>query len=58
VHLERSLRRAGAGLIVEPAHCRSCGFRFGPEKLRKPGRCPACRGTWIAEARISVAGEA
>jgi len=54
LHLQRSLRAAGAGLAVEPAHCRKCGFRFGEEKLRKPGRCPVCRSTWIAEPRIGV----
>ena len=53
-HLERSLRRAGAALEVEPARCRKCGFRFAKEKLRKPGKCPACRGTWITEPRISL----
>lgn len=54
VHLERSLKRTNRRLVVEPARCRKCGFAFGRDKLTRPGRCPACRGTWIAEPRVSV----
>jgi predicted Zn-ribbon and HTH transcriptional regulator len=48
-HLTRSLRRSPYRLIVTPARCRKCGFRFGEERLLKPGKCPACRGTWMTE---------
>jgi transcriptional regulator len=54
-HLIRSARAAGHRIVVAPARCRSCGFTFGEEKLLKPGRCPACRGTWLFEAQINIA---
>jgi len=53
-HLIRSARAAGHTIVIEPARCRSCGFRFGEEKLVKPGKCPACRGTRIYEAQIRI----
>jgi len=43
-HLEKSLRRSGKHLVIEPAECLQCGFRF--EKRRrftKPSACPRCR---------------
>jgi len=43
-HLEKSLRRSGKRLVIEPAACQECGFRF--EKRRrftKPSACPHCR---------------
>jgi predicted Zn-ribbon and HTH transcriptional regulator len=53
-HLVRSLKRSGQRLVVEPARCRKCGFEFSRDKLGKPGRCPRCRETWIAEPRFHV----
>ena len=53
-HVMRSARAAGHRLVVQPARCRACGFTFGEDKLSKPGRCPACRGTWLYEAQISI----
>jgi len=53
-HLFRSLRGMPPCPVIEPAHCRKCGFRFHAEKLRKPGKCPRCKGTWISEPLISV----
>jgi predicted Zn-ribbon and HTH transcriptional regulator len=33
---------------MEPACCRACGFVFHKrERLRKPGRCPACHHSFI-----------
>jgi predicted Zn-ribbon and HTH transcriptional regulator len=43
-HLEKSLRRSGKRLVIEPAECLQCGFRF--EKRRRftrPSACPRCR---------------
>ena len=54
VHAIRSARSAGHRVVVEPARCRACGFTFGEDKLSKPGKCPACRGTWLFEAQISI----
>jgi len=47
-HLERSLRRSGERLVVEPACCQGCGFVFRKRsKLTRPGSCPKCRGSRI-----------
>lgn len=53
-HLLRSLPHTGYVADITPARCRKCGFTFGPDKLLKPGKCPQCRSTWIAEPRIAV----
>jgi predicted Zn-ribbon and HTH transcriptional regulator len=53
-HALRSARAAGHRVTVIPARCRSCGFTFGEEKLSKPGKCPACRGTRLFEAQIKI----
>jgi predicted Zn-ribbon and HTH transcriptional regulator len=53
-HLIRSARASGHRIVIEPARCRSCGFTFNEEKLVKPGKCPACRGTRLYEAQIRI----
>jgi SHS2 domain-containing protein/predicted Zn-ribbon and HTH transcriptional regulator len=53
-HLLRSLVHTRYVAEVTPARCRQCGFRFGPDKLHKPSRCPQCRSTWLAEPRIGL----
>jgi predicted Zn-ribbon and HTH transcriptional regulator len=53
-HLMRSARARGDSVEIAPARCKSCGFVFGDEKLVKPGKCPACRGTRIYEPMIRV----
>jgi predicted Zn-ribbon and HTH transcriptional regulator len=54
-HLARSLPRRGSEFIVAPAECEKCGFVFRKRgRLRKPGRCPLCRSTAIAEPLFSV----
>lgn len=53
-HLIRSARAAGHRIVVQPARCRACGFAFDEDKLSKPGKCPACRGTWLFEPQISI----
>jgi hypothetical protein len=53
--VERSLHHSGGALVVEPAECFRCGFVFTKrERLRKPGRCPVCRGEVILEPLFSV----
>jgi transcriptional regulator len=54
-HAIRSARAAGHDVIVVPARCRTCGFTFDDDKLTKPGKCPACRGTRIFEPQIRIA---
>jgi predicted Zn-ribbon and HTH transcriptional regulator len=53
-HMIRSARAAGHRVIVEPARCRACGYLFGEDKLSKPSRCPACKGTWLFEPLVRV----
>ncbi len=53
-HALRSARAAGHTIVVTPARCRACGFTFGEDKLTKPGKCPACRGTRLLEPQISI----
>lgn len=53
-HAIRSARAAGHTILIEPATCKQCGFVFGEDRLAKPGRCPACKGTRLYEAQISI----
>jgi predicted Zn-ribbon and HTH transcriptional regulator len=56
-HAIRSARAAGEQVVIEPARCKSCGFVFDGERLAKPGKCPACRGSRIFEALVSIVRE-
>ncbi len=43
-HLEKSLRRSAEQLVIEPAECLKCGFRFKKRRrFSKPSACPVCR---------------
>lgn len=53
-HFLKSLKRMPYHEVIEPARCRQCGFVFQHKKLRKPGKCPQCKGTWISEPRIGI----
>lgn len=53
-HLVRSLKHSDYALQVIPARCRKCGFEFSKDKLRKPGRCPRCRRSWIREPLVEI----
>jgi transcriptional regulator len=58
-HMLRSARARGDRIEVIPASCRTCGFTFDEDRLTRPGRCPACRGTRLFEPllrRIEVDG--
>jgi predicted Zn-ribbon and HTH transcriptional regulator len=47
-HLTRSLAHRGERLVVEPAACLACGYRFSDRtRLTRPGACPSCRSTRI-----------
>ncbi len=48
-HVRRSFEKADRHLIVLPAECTKCGFVFRKrERLRKPGKCPICKGEQIS----------
>ncbi|MDQ3069478.1 MAG: transcriptional regulator [Acidobacteriota bacterium] len=53
-HMLRSAAAQGDRIEILPAQCRACGFVFGPERLLKPGRCPACKGSRIVEAVMRI----
>jgi predicted Zn-ribbon and HTH transcriptional regulator len=53
-HVIRSAEAAGEHIEVVPARCKDCGFVFGADRLRKPGRCPECRGSRILEPLIRI----
>lgn len=54
-HLARSLRACGECLVVEPAACLECGFRFEHrERFARPGRCPRCRAERISAPRFRI----
>jgi hypothetical protein len=53
-HLQKSLKYSEYRLVVHPAICRKCGFRFKEEKIHKPGKCPRCHETWIKEPLLEV----
>ena len=53
-HALRSARAAGHAIVVLPARCKTCGVPFDGEKLTKPGKCPACRGTRLFEPQIGI----
>jgi predicted Zn-ribbon and HTH transcriptional regulator len=53
-HAIRSARAQGHDVQVIPARCKNCDFVFGDDKLSKPSRCPACKGTRLFEAMLQV----
>lgn len=54
-HALRSAAAAGHRVEIIPARCKDCGFTFGNDRLVKPGRCPACKGSRLFEALIRIA---
>ena len=54
-HAVRTARAQGLQIEVIPARCKSCDFVFGEERLSKPSRCPACKGTRLYEPMIRIA---
>ena len=57
-HLEHIRKSAGhehLKLSVKPARCLDCGFIFKKrERLKTPGKCPACRSEAVSEPRFSL----
>lgn len=53
-HAIRSARAQGHAIDVIPARCKACDFVFGEDKLAKPSRCPACKGTRLFEPMIRI----
>lgn len=53
-HMLRSAAARGDRIEILVARCKACGFEFSPDRLAKPGRCPACRASRIQEAMIRI----
>jgi predicted Zn-ribbon and HTH transcriptional regulator len=54
-HLSHIQKSREQRLRIIPAECRKCGFVFRKrERLRKPGRCPVCRGESIKDPFFSL----
>ncbi len=54
-HIEKSLSKSSRPLIVTPAVCKKCSFVFSKrDRLKKPGKCPVCRGESIQEPLFSL----
>ncbi len=47
-HIQKTVGKKGGTVKVTAAECKKCGFVFKKRaKLKKPGRCPVCRGESI-----------
>ena len=54
-HIQKTLNKRERNLIITPAECKKCGFVFRKrDRLKKPGRCPVCRGELISEPLFSI----
>ena len=54
-HIQKTLTMRAHRLSVTPAECKKCGFVFKKrERLKKPGKCPVCRGESIEEPLFSI----
>jgi len=54
-HIQRTMNRQGRYLSVTSAECKKCGFVFKKrEKLKKPSRCPVCKGESIYEPLFEI----
>jgi len=52
-HIQKS-----ENLIIEPAECLKCAFVFHERKrIKKPGKCPKCKSTYIDEPVYSIASK-
>ncbi|HME72255.1 MAG TPA: transcriptional regulator [Myxococcota bacterium] len=56
-HLERSLRRCGERLVLEPPRCLACDFAFdGRRRYTRPGHCPRCKSPRVSLPLFHVKG--
>jgi predicted Zn-ribbon and HTH transcriptional regulator len=54
-HIQKSVAATGQHLVITPAACKKCGFVFAKRgKLKRPGKCPVCRGESIREPRFAL----
>jgi len=54
-HIQRSTGKSRKTFLITPACCKRCNFVFRKrERLKKPGKCPVCRGESIQEPLFSL----
>ncbi len=54
-HIRRTLNSKESSFVIIPAECIKCGFVFRKrERLKKPGRCPVCKGEKLQEPLFSI----
>ncbi len=54
-HIQKTINYKFKTLDIIPAECNKCGFLFKKrERLKKPGKCPICRGESIAEPLFTI----
>ena len=54
-HIRKTLSKKEYHLDVIPAECAKCGFAFSKrERLKKPGKCPVCKGERIREPLFAL----
>ena len=55
--IEKTVRTQKNRIQMEPYYCLNCGFEFKNRKnIKKPGKCPACRGGRVAPAIFWIDG--
>ncbi len=56
-HINRSLKPQRGRLIITPAVCLACGFKFeARNRFSSPGRCPKCKGEHIQDPEYRIEG--
>jgi len=54
-HLEHVRKTFHERFVTKPPQCKRCGFVFSKrERLKKPGRCPACHSESISAPLYSI----
>ncbi len=54
-HIRKTIAQSGRRLVIMPAECKKCGFVFSKrEKLKRPGKCPLCKGESISEPHFVI----
>lgn len=53
-HLAKSSKRKDFILIIIPPRCKSCGYVFDSEKIKRPTKCPICKSEKIDSPKFLI----